>query len=81
MYSDNNKQIEIMTIQEIYTLANETTTTQLNNLLNGFDNKEESLFNSLVKLGDSKELALWTVIADRYNKVEVSKMYNIAYQS
>jgi len=68
-----------MTTQEIYTLANETTEAQLNNLVNGFNTKEESLFNSLVKMGDSKELALWTVIAERYNKVEVSEIYNIAY--
>lgn len=68
-----------MTSQEIYTLANETTEAQLNNLVNGFDVKEESLFNSLVRMGDNKELALWTVIAERYNKVEVSEMYYIAY--
>jgi hypothetical protein len=70
-----------MTTQEIYTLANETTEAQLNNLVNGFDTKEESLFNSLVKSGDKKEVALWTVIAEKYNSVEVSEMYNIAYQS
>ena len=70
-----------MTTQEIYTLANETTTAQLNNLVNGFNQEEENSFNTLVKLGDKKELALWTVIAERYNNVEVSEMYNIAYQS
>ena len=70
-----------MTTQEIYTLANTTTESQLNNLVNGFDTKEESLFNSLVKMGDSKNLALWTVIAERYNGVEVSEIYNIAYNS
>jgi hypothetical protein len=75
------KQIEIMTTQEIYTLANETTEAQLNNLVNGFNTKEESVFNSLVKMGDSKELALWTVIVEKYNAVEVSEMYNIAYLS
>lgn len=70
-----------MTTQEIYTLANETTEAQLNNLVNGFDTKEESLFNSLVELGDRKEVALWTVISEKYNAVEVSELYNIAYQS
>lgn len=70
-----------MTTQEIYTLANETTETQLNNLLNRFDTKEESLFNSLVRLGDKKEVALWTVVSERYNRVEVSEMYNVAYNS
>ena len=70
-----------MTTQEIYALANETTTAQLNNLVNRFNQEEENSFNTLVKLGDKKELALWTVIAERYNNVEVSEMYNIAYQS
>jgi hypothetical protein len=70
-----------MTTKEIYTLANETTTAQLNNLIDGFNQKEEKLFNTLVRLGDKKELALWTVIAERYNNVEVSETYNIAYTS
>ena len=70
-----------MTTQEIYTLANETTTSQLNNLVNGFNQEEENSFNTLVRLGDKKELALWTVIAERYNNLEVSEMYNIAYKS
>ena len=70
-----------MTTQEIYTLANETTEAQFNNLLNKLNTKEEEVFNSLVKLGDKKELALWTVIAGRYNGKEDSKIYNIAYNS
>ena len=57
-----------MTTQEIYTLANETTENQLNNLLNGFNTKEENSFNTLVRLGDRKE-------------VEVSEIYNLAYKS
>jgi len=70
-----------MTTQEIYTLANETTENQFNNLINKFNNKEEEVFSSLVKLGDKKELALWTVIAGRYNEKEDSEIYNIAYNS
>ena len=70
-----------MTTQEIYTLANETTEAQLNNLLNLFNKEEEKSFNQLVKLGDKKEVALWTVISERYNNAEVSEMYNIAYKS
>lgn len=65
-----------MTTQEIYTSANETTENQYNNLVNLFSTEEEETLNILIKLGDSKELALWTVIAERYNKIEVSKMYN-----
>ena len=70
-----------MTTQEIYTLANETTESQLNNLLNGFNKEEENLFNTLVRLGDRKEVALWTIISERYKEVEFSEMYNIAYKS
>jgi hypothetical protein len=70
-----------MTSQEIYQLASETTDQQFNNLLNGFNQEEENTFNTLVRLGDSKEVALWTVIAVRYNKVEVSEMYNLAYNN
>jgi hypothetical protein len=56
-----------MTTQEIYKLANETTENQYNNLVNLFSTEEEKSLNILIKLGDSKELALWTVIAERYN--------------
>lgn len=69
-----------MTTQEIYTLANEITEAQFNNLLNGFNSEETKSFNQLVRLGDKKEVALWTVIAERYNNaVEASELYNIAY--
>jgi hypothetical protein len=70
-----------MSTQEIYTLANETTPSQLNNLLNGFNTKEEKEFNTLLKLGDTKELALWTIIAGIYNGQDDSLIYNIAYKS
>ena len=70
-----------MTTQEIYTLANETTENQLNNLLNGFNTKEENSFNTLVRLGDRKEVALWTVISERYSDVEAVNIYQSAYYS
>ena len=47
-----------MTTQEIYTLANETTENQFNNLFNLFSKEEENSFNQLVKLGDKKNIAL-----------------------
>jgi hypothetical protein len=56
-----------MTTQEIYKLANEITENQYNNLVNLFSKKEEESLNILIRLGDSKELALWTIIAERYN--------------
>lgn len=65
-----------MTTQEIYTLANEITESQFNNVLNGFNTEETKSFETLVRLGDKKEVALWTVISERYNNVEVSELYN-----
>lgn len=70
-----------MTTQEIYTLANEITETQFNNVLNGFNAEESKSFETLVRLGDRKEIALFTVISEKYSKVEVSEMYNVAYKS
>lgn len=63
-----------MTTSEIYTLANETTENEYNNLVNLFSIKEEESLNILIKLGDSKELALWTIISERYNN-PVSERY------
>jgi len=77
----NQLKFNNMTSQEIYQLASETTEQQFNNLVNGFSEDEQKTFNSLVRLGDSKELALWTVIAQRYNKVEVSEMYYLAHNN
>jgi hypothetical protein len=56
-----------METQEIYTLAKETTEKQFENLFNGFTKQEIIKFNSLIKLGDDKFLALWTIISERYN--------------
>ena len=70
-----------MTTQEIYTLANETTENQFNNLFNLFTKEEETKLNQLVKLGDKKNVALWTIISERYENNEVSETYNIAYNS
>ena len=70
-----------MTTQEIYTLANETTENQFNNLFNLFSKGEETKLNQLVKLGDKKNVALWTIISERYENNEVSETYNIAYNS
>lgn len=70
-----------MTTQEIYKFANEITEKELNNILNGFSSEETKLYESLVKLGDKKEVALFTVIAKKYNEKEVSEIYNLAYES
>lgn len=72
-----------MTTQEIYTLANELTKQEVNNILGSWEKKEETKsiesFNSLVRLGDSKELAMATVIAEKYNSKENYTEYHNAY--
>jgi hypothetical protein len=70
-----------MTTQEIYTQANSTTESQFSNLLNGLNESELKTQKSLVRLGDTKELALWTVIAQRYAVKSDGKMERIAYYS
>jgi len=70
-----------LTSTEIYTLANEITEQQFNNLFNIFTEEQEKEFNCLVRLGDSKEVALWTVISNKYENKEVSEMYNLAYNN
>jgi len=55
-----------MTTQEIYKFAEEITEQEIENVLNGFDSKEILNFNQLVKLGDSKGVALFTIIAKKY---------------
>jgi hypothetical protein len=63
-----------MTNVEIYKLASELTEKQVENTLLYWneinDKKTLDLFNSLVRLGDSKELALSTSIAERYKRIE-----------
>jgi len=70
-----------MTTQEIYKLASEITAQEIQNVLGGFNSEETTKFNQLIKLGDSEGISLFTVIAEKYNAVEVSEMYNIAYKS
>jgi hypothetical protein len=55
-----------MTTEEIYKLASEITEKEFNNVFNKFTAKEVECFNSLVKLGDAKEVALFTVISEKY---------------
>lgn len=72
-----------MTTTEIRTLANELTEKEINNVLAGWrkDSESESieLFDSLVRLGDSKGLALATAIAEKYNKKDNYETYYNAY--
>lgn len=72
-----------MNTTEIYTLANELTEQEVNNILGSWEQKEETKsiesFNSLVRLGDSKELAMATIIAEKYNSKENYTEYYNAY--
>jgi hypothetical protein len=63
-----HKKIEIMTLTgtEIYKLSSETTVKQFENLKNLFTAEENNTFNTLVRLGDDNNVALWTVISERY---------------
>tara|TARA_R110002020_G_C15890895_1_gene740076 strand:+ start:255 stop:494 length:240 start_codon:yes stop_codon:yes gene_type:complete len=79
-----------MTTQEIYSLANGMTEQEALNVVLGWKQSKEKkcvqTFNSLVSLGDSKQLACATVIAGKINTPfkftdEVSEFYRTAYES
>ncbi|CAB4153444.1 hypothetical protein UFOVP622_46 [uncultured Caudovirales phage] len=55
-----------MKTEEIYKLASEITEKEFNNVLFKFNKTELELFNCLVQLGDTKEVALFTVISEKY---------------
>lgn len=65
-----------MKTEEIYKLASETTEKEFNNLFNMFSQKENNLFDCLVRLGDEKKIALWTVISDRYEVEKATQEQN-----
>jgi hypothetical protein len=73
-----------MTTQEVYKLASEMTEQQVNNVLGGWESANETesirLYKSLVRLGDSKQLACATVIAEKINYKGVPEIYKIAHQ-
>ena len=70
-----------MTTQEIYTQANETTESQFDNLFNVLSELELIKFNSLVKLGDKKEVVLWTLISERYEIKPDVNFYRNSYEN
>lgn len=76
-----------MTPKEIYKFANELTEKEFNNVFNSWELNNEiekiNRFNTLVKLGDKKEVALFTVIAEDFNKNhnKDNKIYHTAYYS
>ena len=65
---------------EIYTLANELTEQQIDNVLFSWEGKKELQdFNCLVRLGDSKSLAIATILVEKANKVDNYDTYYNAY--
>lgn len=60
-----------METKEIYSLSEALTEKEVNNILSGWERDNEfkqiELFNSLIKLGDSPQLACATVIFEKYN--------------
>jgi hypothetical protein len=73
-----------MTSKEIFKLANEMTEQQVLNVVAGWENDKEiesiETYNSLLRLGDSMQLACATVIAEKTNNKDTSEMYRMAYE-
>jgi hypothetical protein len=74
-----------MTTQEIYKLASELTEKQVLNIVAGWENAKETktieTYNTLVRLGDSMQLACASAISEKYNDKGVSGIYKTAYES
>ena len=72
-----------MTSQDIYNLSNELTEKEADNIIGGWkrDNETDVIrtYESMVRLGDSKQLAVATAMADKYNKKDDSG-YSKAYR-
>ena len=63
-----------MNAAEIYKLATEITEQEINNVLNAWEMQEDAekirAYNSLVRLGDRKELAMATIMINGVIKAE-----------
>ena len=74
-----------MNTQEIYKLASEITEQQVKSVVCGWvtrNNKENiDTYNSLVRLGDSKELACETVMLTKQVDKEIKEFYRMAYEN
>ncbi len=72
-----------MNTQEIYKLANEITEQQVNNVVGGWSARNENekirSYESLVRLGDSKQLACATVMLNNPIDKETKEFYRMAY--
>jgi hypothetical protein len=74
-----------MTTQETFNLANEMTEQQVLNIVSKWqknsDYKSIETYTTLIRLGDSIQLACATAIAEKANRKEDSEMYKFAYAS
>lgn len=61
----------VLTSAEIYKLASEISEKDYTNLFNKFSDSETSKLERLVKMGDRKEVALWTIISERYENKSI----------
>lgn len=68
-----------MTTQEIYKLASELTEEQVIKISSTFCKESKRSFESLVRLGDSIEVACATTVANNINKVDNYKCCYNAY--
>jgi hypothetical protein len=57
-----------MTQEEIVKLANELSDKEADNIINGFNEKEERLFNCFLEYDNSNKIAIFKVIAEKYKK-------------
>lgn len=73
-----------MKSNEIYKLASELTEQQILNVIGGWEHRDEIKkiedFNRLVRLGDSRALAMATIMIGDYEAKEPS-LYKTAYES
>jgi hypothetical protein len=74
-----------METEKIYQLADEMTEQQITEILSDWKSKNENekikTFNSLVRLGDSIQLACATVILNKPIDKEVFESYRFAYEN
>lgn len=74
-----------MTTTEIYKLASELTEQESNNIILGWerdnDTKELTTVKTLIKLGDSIQIAVASTIAQKINYLGESEINRIAYDS
>ena len=74
-----------MNAQEIYKLASELTEQKISNVIAGWYERSETKkiidFNTLVRLGDSNELACATVMLSESFDKKVVENYRFAYEN